>query len=223
MTSAILSARKLKKTFSSPAPVEVLKDISLDLYPGQFVAIRGRSGEGKSTLLHILGTLEKPDTGSLFIDGIDTMQTNASELRNEKIGFVFQAFNLLEDYTVLENVLMPARIARKNTATRSPSYNRALSLLKLVGLEDRILFHAKLLSGGEKQRVAIARALINDPEIILADEPSGNLDSASCKTVQTLLIDCCRKQGKTLVVVTHDEELSKLSDHCYTMKEGQLL
>lgn len=223
MNTPILSARKLKKSFCGPTPVEVLKEVSLDLYPGQFVAIRGRSGEGKSTLLHILGTLEKPDSGTLCIGGLDTDKTDASLVRNEKIGFVFQAFNLLEDYTVLENVLMPARIARKNTAPNSPTHKRASELLELVGLQERALFPAKLLSGGEKQRVAIARALINDPDLILADEPSGNLDAVSCQTVQTLLIDCCRKHGKTLVVVTHDEELAKLADHRFTLKDGMLL
>ncbi|MBS3903174.1 MAG: ABC transporter ATP-binding protein [Anaplasmataceae bacterium] len=223
MTVPILSAHKLKKTFLNPMAVEVLKEVSLDLYPGQFVAIRGRSGEGKSTLLHILGTLEKPDDGTLFISGIDTKHTNTSILRNEKIGFVFQTFNLLEDYTVLENVLMPARIARKSTSSTSATYDRAIELLTLVGLQERLFFPAKILSGGEKQRVAIARALINDPELLLADEPSGNLDHTNSQIIQNLLIDCARKQGKTLVIVTHDEELSQLADHSFILKEGQLL
>lgn len=219
-TTPILSARNVKKSFSVPAHVEVLKGISLDLYPGEFISIRGRSGEGKSTLLHILGTLEKPDSGSLSISGFDTSRTSLSDLRREKIGFIFQAFNLLEDYTVIENILMPAHIARKNTSLNSPVYKRALELLQLVGLNERMRFPTKLLSGGEKQRVAIARALINDPDLLLADEPSGNLDAVNSSAIHQLLIDCCRKQEKTLIIVTHDEDLSKLADRTLTLKEG---
>ncbi len=223
MTLPILSARNLAKSFSSPTSVAVLKDVSLDLLPGEFVAIRGKSGEGKSTLLHILGTLERPDSGSLVIDGLDTAKIPLSELRQEKIGFVFQAFHLLEDYTVLENVLMPARIARKPTGPESEARKRALELLEMVGLIPRLDFPIRVLSGGEKQRVAIARAFMNNPKILLADEPSGNLDAANRETVHRLLIEACKKEGKTLVLVTHDEELARLADRILTLKDGTLL
>jgi len=223
MTSPILSASKIIKSFLNPTPITVLNEVSLDLLPGEFVAIRGRSGEGKSTLLHILGTLEKPDAGRLVINGMDTKSSSLSVLRNDTIGFIFQAFNLLDDYSVLENVLMPARIARKSTALGSPARQRALDLLETVRLRPRMDFSTRLLSGGEKQRVSIARALINDPKILLADEPSGNLDTANREIVHQLLIEVCRKEGKTLVIVTHDQELAHLADRALTLKEGRLL
>ncbi len=223
MTSPILSASKLTKSFHSPTQITVLNEVSLELMPGEFVAIRGRSGEGKSTLLHILGTLEKPDAGKLIICGLDTANTSLSTLRNDKIGFIFQAFNLLDDYTVLENVLMPARIARKSISLESAARKRALDLLEIVGLRQRMEFPARLLSGGEKQRVSIARALMNNPEILLADEPSGNLDAVNRETVHQLLIEICRKEGKTLVIVTHDQELAHLADRVLTLREGKML
>ena len=182
----------------------------------------GSSGEGKSTLLHILGTLEQPSSGQLEICGQPTDTSSLPSLRNRHIGFIFQSFNLLEEDTVLDNVLMPARIAREPTHSRSPAYRRALQLLEKVGLSSRIRFLAKLLSGGEKQRVAIARALLNNPDLILADEPSGNLDYGNSQAIHQLLLMLTKEEGKTLVIVTHDSELASLCDKTYQLKDGKL-
>lgn len=218
----VLSARNIRKSYSTPHEVRVLEDISLDLYAGESVAIMGKSGEGKSTLLHILGTLEPPSGGALQIQGKDTAAGACDLIRNQHIGFVFQAFNLLEDYTVLENILMPARIARQSTAPSSPMYKRALALLEEVGLLERAEFPAKVLSGGEKQRAAIARALLNDPILLLADEPSGNLDTTNSEKIHQILIDCCKKKGKILVIVTHDKQLASLMDRQFLLQQGHL-
>ncbi len=218
----ILNAHDLHKSFTSPAKLHLLKGISLELAPAASVAIMGKSGEGKSTLLHILGTLEKPSSGKLEICGQKVDSAAAPGLRSRHIGFIFQAFNLLEEETALDNILMPARIARKSVSKGSPAYKRATHLLERVGLQDRAHFLAKLLSGGEKQRVAIARALCNDPELLLADEPSGNLDSAHSHEIHQLLLQLTKEQGKALVVVTHDRELASLCDTILTLKEGHL-
>jgi lipoprotein-releasing system ATP-binding protein len=183
----------------------------------------GRSGEGKSTLLQILGTLETPCSGALEIDGQTVTSFNKSRIRNQKLAFVFQSFHLLEDYTAIDNVLMPARIGRKATTPDSAAYKRACDLLESVGLGDRIHFNTKLLSGGEKQRVAIARALCNDPDIILADEPSGNLDRQTARFIHDLLIGFANKHGKTLILVTHDQELASLCSHRYSLCDGKLV
>lgn len=217
-----LVAKNLQKTFFSPVKVPILKGVDLSVEQGEAVAIMGRSGEGKSTLLHILGTLEKPCSGELTIAGNKVQFRNTSSIRNQHIGFVFQAFHLMEDYTVLENILFPARIARKSIAHKSNSQERALELLELVGLKDRATFNAKQLSGGEKQRVAIARAMINDPDLILADEPSGNLDFATAESIHTLLLNFARKQQKTLLIVTHDHALANLCDRKLLLKDGFL-
>lgn len=206
----ILKASHITKSYPK---VKVLSDISLNAHSGESIAISGRSGEGKTTLLHILGTLEEPDSGGIEIGGEKLTRSNASRLRNQQIGFVFQAYNLLEDFTALENVLMPARIARL-----SPSRKRGLELLELVGLQDRADFPARLLSGGERQRAAIARALCNDPALILADEPSGNLDRANAKKIGDLLLSL----RKTLILVTHDPDLASLCHKRYTLQDGKL-
>ncbi len=218
----IIKAKKLTKKFFSPSPVEVLKGIDFEISYGESAAIIGKSGGGKSTLLHILGTLEKPCSGSLEICGQDVQATSLPELRNAHIGFIFQSCNLLESDTTIDNVLMPARIARKSTRIGSAAYNRALLILELVGLKDRALFPTKLLSGGEKQRVAIARALCNDPDLILADEPTGNLDSKQSQEIQSLLIGLSRDFHKTLIVVTHDKEFSSLCNQTWLLKDGIL-
>lgn len=220
--TTILSARHLRKSFKSPHEVRVLEDVSLDLHTGESVAIMGKSGEGKTTLLHILGTLEKPCSGELALHGQDALHSACHTLRNQQIGFVFQSFNLLEDYTVLENILMPARIARVAVGNGSAKHKRALELLEEVGLNERADFPAKLLSGGEKQRAAIARALLNDPALLLADEPSGNLDAANSEKIHQLLIDCCRKKGKSLVIVTHDPQLAAMMDRKLVLSKGFL-
>lgn len=212
----ILVAKHISKRFKKPTPVEILNDISLEVNAGESVAITGKSGEGKSTLLHILGTLEKPTEGEVIICGKSL--TNLPEIRNRHIGFIFQTFNLLDDYTVLENVLMPAKIGRLPL-----NREKALNLLSEVGLSHRIDFPAKLLSGGEKQRVAIARALYNDPDLILADEPSGNLDHAHSIVIHELLIKSVKKRHKALIIVTHDKELAALCDQIYLLMDGKLL
>lgn len=207
----ILKAKNIAKSYPK---VPVLSNISLAVAPGETIAICGRSGEGKTTLLHILGTLEEPDSGEIEIGGQRLTRSNAPVIRNQQIGFIFQAYNLLEDFTTLENVLMPARIAR-----RPASRQKGLELLELVGLEERADFPAKFLSGGERQRAAIARALCNDPSLILADEPSGNLDRANAQKVGKILISL----KKSLILVTHDPDLASLCDRRYLLKEGNLI
>lgn len=219
---AILKAKNLKKSFFTPEHLDVLKDISLALYPGQSLAIMGASGEGKSTLLQILGTLDRPTSGTLEVAGKYVDAANAANVRNKHIGFVFQGYNLLSDYTALQNVLMPALIAGEDISKGSLNYQRALDLLAHVGLQGRANFLTKLLSGGEKQRVAIARALCNDPEILLADEPSGNLDHLTSAKIHELLLQCSREYKKGLIIVTHDQELASLCDKKLILKEGLL-
>lgn len=221
--SPILQATQLHKSFYNPTAINILKGIDLTVLPGDSIAIMGRSGEGKSTLLQILGTLESPCSGKLEICGEPVTKLNKSRIRNKNIAFVFQSFHLLDDYTVLDNVLMPARIARKKISKGSQSYERALSLLERVGLSKRSHFNTKLLSGGEKQRVAIARALCNDPYLILADEPSGNLDKQTSEIIHGLLLDFVKQDNKSIVVVTHDQNLASLCDKRYNLSEGFLL
>lgn len=219
----MLSAKGLKKAFYEPAEVQILRNVNLEVSKGDTVAIMGRSGEGKSTLLQILGTLETPCSGTLEIDGHPIGSFNKSHIRNSKLGFIFQSFHLLEDYSAIDNVLMPAKIARKDTSTKSEAFKRACSLLEHVGLADRMAFNTKLLSGGEKQRVAIARALCNDPDLILADEPSGNLDRQTSRQIHTLLMELAAAHNKTVIVVTHDPELAALCSHRYRLHDGELV
>lgn len=206
----ILKAKEITKSYPK---VQVLSGISLTVKSGESVAICGRSGSGKTTLLHIFGTLEEPDSGEIEIAGLRLTRSTAPHIRNQQIGFIFQAYNLLDDFTALENVLMPARIARKTL-----SRQKGLELLSLVDLETKADLPAKLLSGGERQRVAIARALCNDPNLILADEPTGNLDRTNGKKIGELLISL----KKSLILVTHDPELAALCSHQYLLKDGQL-
>lgn len=220
--SPILKAKNIHKSFFKPARIPILKGIELSVNQGDSLAIMGRSGQGKSTLLHILGTLENPCQGEIEIAGQKVSYFNKSKIRNRHISFIFQSFHLLEDYTAIENVLMPARIARQRTAKNSKSYRHGMELLELVGLADRANFHTKLLSGGEKQRVAIARALCNDPDIIFADEPSGNLDKQTSAAIHELLIGYTQKFKKTLIVVTHDNELANLCGRTLYLSNGQL-
>jgi lipoprotein-releasing system ATP-binding protein len=218
----ILKAASIHKAFYSPQVVQILKGVDLNIMRGDTVAIMGRSGEGKSTLLQILGTLESACSGSLEIANQMVNNFNKSKIRNKNLAFIFQSFHLLEDYTALENVLIPASIARNNISRGSSSYNRACQLLETVGLGSRMDFNTKLLSGGEKQRVAIARALCNDPDIIFADEPSGNLDKQTAEHIHNLLLDLARTQGKTLIVVTHDLELAAMCSRRFSLCEGTL-
>ncbi|WP_068469209.1 ABC transporter ATP-binding protein [Candidatus Protochlamydia phocaeensis] len=218
----LLEACNIHKAFYHPLPVNILQGIYLRVRAGESVAIVGRSGEGKSTLLQILGTLELPCQGSLSINNRQVSSSNRAFIRNAWIGFVFQSFHLLEDYTALENVLMPARIARKSVAKGSLAEQRGLELLAKVGLAERAHFHTKLLSGGEKQRVALARALCNDPQIIFADEPSGNLDRQTANLIHEMLLGFVEDK-KALVLVTHDKELARLCSTQYELINGQLL
>jgi lipoprotein-releasing system ATP-binding protein len=220
--SVVLEAKNLFKSFYKPAEVSILKGVSLQVHKGESVAILGRSGQGKSTLLQILGTLESPCQGVIEVLGQPVNSINKSTIRNKHLSFVFQSFHLMEDYTALENVLMPARIARRNVTKGGEAYIRGLELLHIVGLADRAHFHTKLLSGGEKQRVAIARALCNDPDIILGDEPSGNLDKQTSRAIHDLLLGFANDHGKTLLLVTHDQDLASLCTKRYTLHEGIL-
>ncbi len=217
--TTILEASNLKKSFSNPTKVEVIGGLSLALKSGESIAIMGASGEGKSTLLNLLGTLESPDSGEISICGESVCRRKAPKMRNRHIGFIFQSFHLLEEATALENTLMPAKIGRQNS---SKAKKRALQLLEELGIEKRAHFPAKLLSGGEKQRVAIARALMNNPEILLADEPTGNLDHENSETIHHLLIHYAKKHGKGLIVVTHDPALAALCDRKLTLESGSL-
>jgi lipoprotein-releasing system ATP-binding protein len=219
---ALLKAEKIHKKFFSPQTVTVLKEVSLDVFPSDSVAIMGASGEGKSTLLQILGTLEPFSSGKLQIANENVTTKNAPRIRNKHIGFVFQAFHLLENYTALENVLMPARIAGLDTSKGSKTFKRANELFEKVGLQDRLNYRTNLLSGGEKQRVSIARALCMDPSLILADEPSGNLDHTTAKQIHSLLLDLCKDENKGLIVVTHNLELASLCSRSYILRDGNL-
>ncbi len=222
MNPPILEAKNISKTFHYPKKIQILTGISLQIFPGESIAIVGRSGEGKSTLLQILGTLETTCSGSIYVDAQEVTSSNATQIRNTKIGFVFQDFHLLEDYTVLENVLMRARIARMSIGSGSMARKSACELLEKVGLADRVNYHTKLLSGGEKQRVALARAMCNDPSVILADEPSGNLDRDTAQIIHDLLLRFPQEEGKALLLVTHDRELAKRCTRNYELRNGQL-
>lgn len=218
----ILKATQLTKHFSSPALLEILKGIDLEVNARQSVAITGKSGEGKSTLLHILGTLEKPSSGMLEICGKNALSSSAFQLRSREIGFIFQNCHLIDDDTTLENVLMPAKIAREPTKKGSAAYEWAWTLLEATCLLDRAHYRCRQLSGGEKQRVGLARALCNNPSLILADEPSGNLDQYHSEQIHRLLIRLCKDFDKALVIVTHDPELSRLCDKILLLKGGIL-
>lgn len=213
----MIEAKGIRKSFAS---LEVLKGIDFNCAKGEIVAIMGASGAGKSTLLQILGTLSTPDSGSLSIDGTDVLSLRGGELsafRGRKIGFVFQFHHLLPEFTALENVMMPALIAGQAEKT---ARKRAGELLDELGLAERAEHKPSQLSGGEQQRVAIARALINDPAVIFADEPTGNLDSVTKKEIQQLFLDLRASHGQSIVIVTHDPELASACDRCLNMKDG---
>lgn len=218
-----LQAKGIHKTFYSPIVLPIIKGVDLIAYHGEVIAITGRSGEGKSTLINLLGTLETPCQGTLEIASQTVSRRNKSFIRNRHIAFIFQSFHLLEDCSALENVLMPARIARKEISKGSAAYQRACDLLDQVGLKERMHFHTKLLSGGERQRVAIARALCNDPDVILADEPSGNLDKETAGAIHDLLISFAKKENKSVIIVTHDPQLANLCDRNYVLLNGILV
>jgi putative ABC transport system ATP-binding protein len=203
--------------------VKALDGIDMKVEKGDFAAIIGPSGSGKSTLLHMIGLLDRPTYGKVFLDGIDISKLNDNELarlRGNKIGFVFQFFNLYPILTALENIELPMMINEKNKKERR---ERALELLKIVGLEKRAEHLPSQLSGGERQRVAIARALANNPSLILADEPTGNLDSKAGKEIIELLDKLQEKEGKTIIMVTHDVNIAKYAERLIYLKDGKII
>lgn len=203
--------------------LEVLKGIDLHIDKGEVVSIVGPSGAGKTTLLQIMGTLDQPDNGEVVIDGVNVkkLSTNKlSDFRNRHIGFVFQFHQLLPEFTAQENIMIPAFISG---LSRSEARKRSMELLKFLGLEDRAKHKPAELSGGEKQRIAVARALINRPAVIMADEPSGSLDTKNKQELHQLFFDLRDKFGQTFVIVTHDESLAKLTDRTIHLKDGQIL
>ena len=201
----------------------ILKGISLDIAPADFVVILGPSGSGKSTMLNMVGCLDLPTRGKVFLDGQDISKMSEDQLaqvRGKKIGFVFQQFNLLPNLNALENVMMPMIFQGRSEKER---IERAKSLLASLGLEDRMDHRPMELSGGEQQRIAIVRALANDPEILVADEPTGNLDSTTGKKIMEILIDLHQNEKKTIIVVTHDPTIANYSSHVVRIKDGQLV
>lgn len=211
---------KLRNITKSFGDLQVLKGIDLDIEKGEVVSIVGPSGAGKTTLLQIMGTLDKADGGTIEIDGIDVSKLKQKELskfRNQKIGFVFQFHQLLPEFTALENIMIPAFIAG---TSKSEAKKRAEELLAFMGLTERATHKPNELSGGEKQRVAVARALMNHPVVIMADEPSGSLDSKNKEDLHRLFFELRDKMGQTFVIVTHDEQLASLSDRVIHLKDG---
>lgn len=216
----MIQAKGIEKAFGS---LKVLKGIDFSAEKSEVVSIMGASGAGKSTLLQILGTLSTPDAGSLVIDGIDVLQLKGksmAEFRNRKIGFVFQFHHLLPEFTALENVMIPAFIAGRPKAEAEAA---AKALLTDLGLDERFTHKPSELSGGEQQRVAIARALINNPSVLFADEPSGNLDSKTKEELHRLFFSLRDKYGQTIIIVTHDPDLAKMCDRSLYMVDGQFV
>jgi ABC-type lipoprotein export system ATPase subunit len=223
LADSVLEVRNVDKIFGEgETAVYALKNVSFSIKKGEFILIVGSSGSGKSTLLNMIGLLDRPTNGQVFIDGIDPSNLNDNQIssfRNSKLGFIFQFSNLLSDLTVLENVLLPRQIQR----TDANAIEEAKSLLKTVGLESQMNKYANKVSGGQAQRVAICRALINKPAIVLADEPTGNLDSVSAQTTVQLMKSLNRKLGHTFIVVTHDRQQFGDVDKIITIKDGRIV
>ena len=215
----MIEVKNITKSFGS---LQVLKGIDLHIGKGEIVSIVGPSGAGKTTLLQIIGTLDKPDTGSVCVDGIDTTalsQKALSDFRNRHLGFVFRFYQLLPEFTALENIMIPAFIAG---TPKKEAKARAEELLQFMGLSDRAHHKPAELSGGEKQRIAVARALMNNPAVILADEPSGSLDTHNKQELHQLFFDLRDRFGQTFVIVTHDEQLATITDRTIHMRDGLL-
>ncbi|MBQ2553950.1 MAG: ABC transporter ATP-binding protein [Prevotella sp.] len=216
----MIDVKGIKKSFGT---LEVLKGIDLHIDRGEVVSIVGPSGAGKTTLLQIIGTLDKADEGSILIDGTDVGSLSAralSDFRNRHLGFVFQFHQLLPEFTAIENIMIPAYIAGKSN---SEAKQRAEELLKFMGLSDRATHKPNELSGGEKQRVAVARALVNRPAVILADEPSGSLDTKNKAELHQLFFDLRKEMGQTFVIVTHDEQLATTTDRTIHLCDGMVM
>lgn len=215
----MIIAKQLRKSFGQ---VHVLKGLDFNVKKGEIVIVVGASGAGKTTLLQILGTLERPDSGKLYFGDLDISNLNEKELaafRNKNIGFIFQFHHLLPEFTAIENVCIPAFIAKKSKAEATA---KAKELLNMLGLSHRLNHKPSELSGGEKQRVAIARALINDPMVVFADEPSGNLDSVNRHELHEIIVDLRNKLNQTFVIVTHDLEMEEMADRKIVMTDGMI-
>lgn len=209
--------------FKSYNQLDVLKDVSLSIEEGEIVAIVGKSGAGKSTLLHILGTLDRPTKGEVTLDGKQVSKLSDRELsafRNNYIGFVFQFHHLLPEFTAIENIMIPALISKK---PKKQATERATELLNYLGIQDRKTHKPSQLSGGEQQRVAVARALMNEPKVIFADEPSGNLDTQTSRELHELFVNLNNDLKQTFVIVTHNNELASLADRSIQMKDGVIV
>ena len=220
----VIEAKNLTKVYGKKATAfTALKNINLSIYEGESVAIVGKSGSGKSTLMHILALLDRPTKGEVLIDGENASKLKnrqLNRLRNERFGFIFQQFFMNANDTVLENVLLPLKIAKLSRKKRK---KEALDALKIVDLESKVKNKATDLSGGQKQRVCIARAIVNKPQIIFADEPTGNLDSATGDKITDLLFKLNKEQGVTLIIVTHDEDLAKLCNRIIRISDGKIV
>lgn len=224
MSNTILEARKINKEFNDPVKVKVLSDINFSITKGEFVALTGKSGCGKSTLLYILSTMDTDYEGELLIDNISMVKKKEAELakvRNEKIGFVFQFHYLLDEFTVLKNVMLPG--LKLGEFSEKEVEARAMEKLKILDIDKLSLKKANQLSGGEKQRVAIARALINDPDIIMGDEPTGNLDKKNSDTVFDLFKKLAEEFKQTLLIVTHDQSFADRTHRIINMEDGKII
>ena len=220
--NVVLQTVNLTKVFNGFVKVVALKNVNVTILKGEFIAIVGPSGSGKSTLLNLLGALDRPSRGNVFIDGIDIFSLNDSDIarmRNKKIGFVFQSYNLINRSSVLRNVEIPSII---NDMPKEKRVSRARKILKLLGIEHRADFKPSSLSGGEQQRVAIARSLMNNPSIILADEPTGNLDTKTGQEVFDLLKELSHKYNRTIIMVTHNPELAAATDRSIYIRDGMV-
>lgn len=214
----IVRLKDIKKIYKSEnEEVEALKGVSLTINKGEMVAVMGPSGSGKSTLLHIIGLIDTPTEGSIEIDNKDVSKLNLSKFRNEYIGFVFQLSYLLPEFTALENVMMPLLISKKEKPKE-----KAINILKKLGLEHRVNHKPSQLSGGEQQRVAIARAIVNNPKILVADEPTGNLDSENTKIVMEIFKNLNKEKNTTIIIATHDIEVAKNCDRIIYIKDGKI-